>query len=60
MECRDCSPIQRLRAKAPDEMRKRIEQKQSLLDRFGLGATRRPLLEHKPPPKPSKRRKRLG
>ena len=48
-------------AKAPDEMVQRTEEKQSQLDRFGLGVLRRPLLEHKRPaaksPNP-KRRKR--
>ena len=49
-------------AKAPNEMVQRIEEKQSQLDRFGLGVLRRPLLEHKrpaakPPPSNPKRRK---
>ena len=50
-------------AKAPDEMVQRVEEKQSQLDRCGLGVLRRPLLEHKrpaakPPPSNPKRRKR--
>src|SRR5437867_5047818 len=36
-------------AKAPDEMVQRVEEKQSQLERFGLGVMRRPLLEHKRP-----------
>ena len=50
-------------AKAPDEMVQRTEEKQSQLDRFGLGVLRRPLLDHKrpaakAPPRNPKRRKR--